>query len=167
MVLDYCERAEIQAEVQRLGESSSPRSNKPSAAAADDSKLTAVTATSLGNRPTSEKFRTRSGSPIHTYAVRPRRPKTTVDFPRVPPVLSARGDSSAPPTSGTGTKFRPVGLARSGSSLSSYHIDHHVKLSPFSRSPPGEQAKAEALHLVLTASQNGPSTEMTLLPKDA
>ncbi|THD28078.1 Guanine nucleotide exchange factor [Fasciola hepatica] len=163
LVLDYCERAEIQAEVQRLGDPSTPRPSKPTAA--DDSKLFAAIVSSSGSRTPNEKLRTRSGSPIHTYAVRPRRPKTTMDFPRVT-VTQQRVEGNSGGGTGPGTKFRPSGLARSGSSLSSYHIDQHVKLSPFSRSPPTEQPKVEALHLVLTASQNAPFTEMTLLPKD-
>lgn len=164
LVLDYCERAEIQAEVQRLGEQSAPRPTKP--AAVDDSKLLAAIVSPSGSRIPNEKLRTRSGSPIHNYAVRPRRPKTTADFPRAVASQQRVDGNSTGTTGGAETKFRPPGLARSGSSLSSYHIDQHGKLSPFSRSPPGDQPKVEALHLVLTSSQNSTSTEMLLLPKD-
>ncbi|TGZ63535.1 hypothetical protein CRM22_006871 [Opisthorchis felineus] len=166
LVLDYCDRAALQAEFMSLTALSRTLSGNISA-----QKFPVMdegSQKSLG-MPTSGK----TGSPSMSPGRRARRgrPVTTMDFGLLSPVVpesQTRQSQEEPVTSESRVQSR--GIARSGSSLSSYQIRPHAARSTnydgHSPTLPSEQSRAVSIHLTLTASHNGTFSELYLLPKD-
>ncbi|KAG5452719.1 Rho guanine nucleotide exchange factor 16, variant 2 [Clonorchis sinensis] len=166
LVLDYCDRAELQAEVISLTALSRTLSGNISAQKSP--LIDEASQKSLG-MPTSGK----SGSPSTSPGRRARRgrPVTTMDFGLLSPAVpetQTRQSHEEPVTSECRVQSR--GIARSGSSLSSYQIRPHAARSTnyggHSPTLPSEQSRAVSIHLTLTASHNGTFSDLYLLPKD-
>ncbi|CAL8072703.1 unnamed protein product [Calicophoron daubneyi] len=168
LVLDYCERAAIQAEVYpHLDPVRNVRPYKPQVSDDSPLKLHSVQPRAL------EKARPLSGSPG-----RNRRTKTATEFGRLPvtPAIRAVRGKSHEHLDDLKTKpQKPNGLSRSGSSVSSFNVNSRLEKSrsgsaswfgALQSNQQQECSRTGIIRLVLGASHNGSFTELNLLPKD-
>ncbi|KAF8570335.1 hypothetical protein P879_04574, partial [Paragonimus westermani] len=163
LVLDYCDRADIQAEVQRIG------SQAPKSTSNHSSTQRVFSTTESPQKLFSTKINSINPSIISPKGSRALRPKTTTDFSRLN--ITSLGNLQQSPNKAAKRPERSL-LARSGSSLSSYSVgatfDKFKTVNQFNSSQTiSDQVRSEFIHLVFTASHNESFTEFNLFPRDS
>ncbi|KAA3681368.1 uncharacterized protein DEA37_0005120, partial [Paragonimus westermani] len=163
LVLDYCDRADIQAEVQRIG------SQAPKSPSNHSSTQRVFSTTESPQKLFSTKINSLNASTNPPKGSRALRPKTTTDFSRLNVTSLANLQQS--PNKAAKRPERSL-LARSGSSLSSYSVgatfDKFRTVNQFNSSQTiSDQVRTEFIHLVFTASHNESFMEFNLFPRDS
>ncbi|KAF7233053.1 hypothetical protein EG68_05204 [Paragonimus skrjabini miyazakii] len=163
LVLDYCDRADIQAEVQRIGSQASKSSSNHS------STQRVFSTTESPQKLFSTKINTITPSVIPPKGSRALRPKTTTEFSRLN--MTSLGTLQHSPNKAAKQPERSS-LARSGSSLSSYSVgatfEKFRTVNQFnSNQSISDQVRSEFIHLLFTTSHNESFTEFNLFPRDS
>ncbi|CAI2737690.1 unnamed protein product [Dicrocoelium dendriticum] len=152
VVLDYCERAAIQADVQHLSDLQN-RSLNPQSCNLPQPLSTCPLDSPFGLPNTDP--------PANSTAVRFSEHRQTTE-------LTGVGEEHEDLYSHQNHTDKRI-LSRSGSSLSGYRIRTRIKSNigfNVHQTTSSDQANTKIIHLILTASHNGTFTELNLLPKD-